>query len=189
MSRLALKIVIIISMTVSSWYFLHVMPANNIAADTHLLSTMIDGMVTELSVQQFNSDGKLVNYLQTPIMQHIPNQNTNILQNPHIIVQHDDKAPWEINAKQAISIHGGDQITFSHQVIVHQKELKQSNPMTLLTEEIIYFPQKKLATTTKDVTMKQANNQVQATGMNAYLDENRVQLLSHARGHYAPEHG
>ncbi|MDP3704548.1 MAG: LPS export ABC transporter periplasmic protein LptC [Legionellaceae bacterium] len=179
----------ILSVASSVWYFTHAPHSIKITLDEQTLSTAIDTIVTELSVQQFDVEGRLIHSLQTPLMQHIPKNNTHLLTTPHIVVKESNQAPWEIRSETATALYGGKQITFNNNVIVHQKKYKQTEETTLTTDEITYFPKNKLATTSKEVTLKQANNQMQSTGMKAYLAENRVQLLGNARGHYEPQHG
>ena len=70
--------------------------------------------------------------------------------------------------------------------VIHQKENAHTSESTISTEELTYFPKDKLATSALKVTYKQQNNQVEAVGMRAYLNDKRVQLLSQARGTYAP---
>lgn len=178
-----------LSVACSVWYFVNSSHPIKITLDEQTLSTAIDTIVTELSVQQFDIEGTLIHSLHTPLMQHIPENNTHLLKTPHIIVKEANQAPWEIHAETATALYGGKQITFNKNVIVHQNKYKLTEETTLTTEEITYFPKDKLATTLKEVTLKQANNQMQSTGMKAYLAENRVQLLGNARGHYEPNHG
>jgi len=179
-------VVAAVSIACSVWYFVLSSNPIKITLDRHTLTTTIDTLVTDLAVRQFNAEGQLTHFLQTPLMQHIPENNTHLLTTPHILVKEDKQPPWEIHANHATALHGGQQITFSQHVIVHQHHDKQSEETILKTEEITYFPKEKLATTLKEVTLTQAHNQMQSTGMKAYLAENRVQLLSNTRGHYEP---
>ena len=54
---------------------------------------------------------------------------------------------------------------------------------TITTSKIIYYPKQQLATTTHFITMQQPGIIVKSHGMNAYLNQQRVQLLR-ARGQY-----
>ena len=102
---------------------------------------------------------------------------------PHIIVQQEKQPPWYISSQKATSFEGGTRIKFIGHVIVRTQE------STLKTEEITYFPKEKKASSTVLVTYEQPGNIIQSTGMNAYLDEKRVELLHKARGSYVPTHG
>jgi lipopolysaccharide export system protein LptC len=168
----------------SGWYYKQLKPS--IRLDNETLSTTIDSTVSKLTVRQFNEKGELVNLLTTPLMEHIPKDNVHLLQTPHIIIKEPDQPAWEINSLTAKSYEGGEQITFINKVVVHQNADKKTQESTFKTEKITYFPKEKRATTDLFVTFEQPGNIVESTGMNAYLEEKRVELLHGAKGSYAP---
>jgi lipopolysaccharide export system protein LptC len=188
----AVKQTLLLSLTVillagSGWYYAfreQVKPLDN-----ETLATTIDTHVVQLTVRQFNAEGLLTNVLTTPFMHHIPKNNLHLLQTPHIVITQDNQPAWEIDSKEATSFAGGERIVFSTHVIVHQKGDAKVQESTLKTEEVTYFPKEKRATTNLFVTFEQPGNTIQSTGMNAYLDEKRVELLHRARGSYVPAKG
>lgn len=171
----------------SGWYFANKNPV--IQLDSKTLSATVDTTVSQLTVRQFNNQGILTNYLTTPLMEHIPKEDINLLKTPHIIVKQDDQPEWQISSMKAKSFNGGKQITFIEKVVVHQNPGEKTQESTLRTQEVTYFPKEKKATTSLFVTFEQPGNIIQSTGMNAYLDEKRVELLHQARGSYVPEKG
>lgn len=177
----------LIILAFSGWYLASSKKTINL--DNDALSTTVDTTITKLTVRQFNSEGSLINLLTTPLMEHIPKDNINLLKTPHIIVKQDDQPAWEINSMRAKSYDGGKRITFIEQVVVHQNPGDKTQESTLKTEEVTYFPKEKKATTDLFVTFEQPGNIIQSTGMNAYLDEKRVELLHQARGSYEPAKG
>jgi lipopolysaccharide export system protein LptC len=179
---------ILITLACSGWYFAS-NKTTTMKLDDHTLSTTPDTIITKLTLLQFDTNGRVSHYLQTPLMHHIPLNNTHYLTTPHIKVSQDKQTPWEIHAKEATAIQGGQQITFNKKVIIHQERNQRDQETIVTTEEMTYFPQKHLATTLKPVRFSQAGNVITSTGMNAYLAENRVQLLSNARAFYASNHG
>lgn len=177
----------LLSLAGSGWYFTHF--KNPIQLDNDTLATTVDTTMTHLTVKQFNENGVLINLLTTPLMQHIPKDDVHLLTTPHILITQDDKPAWEIDSKKAISFEGGTRITFTEKVVVHQNPSDKSQESTLKTEEVTYYPKEKKATTDLFVTFEQPGNIIQSTGMNAYLDEKRVELLHQAKGKYEPEKG
>ncbi|WP_412754066.1 LPS export ABC transporter periplasmic protein LptC [Legionella londiniensis] len=176
----------LISLACCGWYFAS---SSHIAQlDEHTLSTTPDTIVNQLTLKQFDANGRLINSLNTPLLKHIPANNTHWFMKPRILItQATDEAPWEINALEATSLFGGEQITFNKNVIIHQRSGKHPES-TIKTEEMIYYPQKKLAVTEQEVTFFQPGNIVKSLGMKAYLDKKQVQL-SRARGIYDPKQG
>lgn len=171
----------------SGWYYAHL--NQGISLNKSSLLNEVETTITELKVKQFNADGSLASYLITPMVEHIPKNNMHLLKNPHILIKQEGQAAWEIDSLRAKSFDNGKQITFIEQVIVHQNPGDKSQQSILRTEEVTYFPKEKKATTSLFVTFEQPGNTIQSTGMNAYLDEKRVELLHQARGSYVPEKG
>lgn len=180
-------VMILITLACSGWYFAS-SSSHTFKLDDKTLSSTPDTIISQLTVKQFDENGRISNYLQTPSMQHVPLNNTHQLVTPHIIVTQKNQTPWEIDALEATALYGGKEITFNKQVVIHQKQTEHTQETTLKTEQITYFPKKQLATTPKEVTFTQAGNVVQSTGMKAYLAESHVQLLNNARGTYAATH-
>jgi lipopolysaccharide export system protein LptC len=178
---------VIICMACSGWYF-----AGNpivVKLDKLTLSTTADMMIHHLTVHQFDVQGQLAHDIYTPFMRHIPTNNTHLLNTPRIVISEQNQPKWEIHAQKATALYGGKQITFQQSVVVHQDKGKNNAESTFRTEEVTYFPKDKRAITALDVTLEQPGHQVQAKGMEAYLSEKHVKLLSQARGTYAPSHG
>ena len=157
--------------------------------DEETLSKTSDITIQNLIVQQFDVQGQRIHFIETPLLQHKPLNNTHFLQTPHVIVKQRNQPVWEINAKEATALNGGQQITFNKQVIIHQRNDSKTPETTLKTEELTYFPQNQFATTEKHIIVTQAENIIQSIGMQAYLAENRVKLLNNARGTYATNRG
>ena len=148
------------------------------------LATSIDTVINELTVYQFDDTGKLTHSLYTPELKHIPENDTHQLKSPQIKLIQANQADWQIDANHAQAIHGGSEITFFGNVIVHQDE--KGN--TLHTEELTYYMHKKLATSNTNVLFKQPGSTVQSKGMRAYLDKKYIQLLSQSHATFKPNH-
>jgi lipopolysaccharide export system protein LptC len=174
----------LIMLAFSSWYF--AASEKIVKLDKETLSNSVDTIIQDLTVKQFNAQGQLVNVLKTPLLHHIPKDNKHWLKTPCILVSQDNDPPWEITSNEATSLNGGEEITFSKHVVIHQTPNATSPESTLLTEEMIYYPKKKIATTNLPVTFEQPGNKVQSQGMMAYLNEKRIKLLGNARGQYDP---
>ena len=177
----------LICIACSSWYFASSPVV--VMLDKHTLSTTADMVINNLTVHQFDTEGRLVNYLQTPLMRHISANNTHWFKTPHIVVSQQNQPAWDIHANQATALYGGQQITFNDSVVIHQEKDENTQESTFKTESITYFPKDKLATTLLDISYERPGHTVQATGMKAYLAEKRIKLLSQAKGTYEARDG
>ncbi len=177
----------LIILACTGWYYGH--SSSIMRLDKETLANSVETTVSHLKVHQFDAEGTLINQLTTPLMQHIQKGNVYLLQTPHILISQDKQPPWNIRSNQAKSFEGGKYITFTGNVVVHQKQGNKTQESTLKTEEVTYFPKEKKASTDLLVTYEQPGNIIQSKGMNAYLDEKRVELLHQARGSYDPTNG
>ncbi len=177
----------LIILACSGWYFANF--ETKIKLDNDTLSSTIDSTVSKLTVRTFNKEGTLANLLITPLMQHIPKGDVHLLTSPYVTINQEDQPSWEIKSEKAKSFDGGQKIVFIKKVVIHQNPGGKTQESTMKTEEMVYLPKEKKATTHLLVTYEQPGNFIQSTGMNAYLDEKRVELLHQARGSYAPAKG
>lgn len=177
----------LILLACSGWYFASSGTTFKLNAETLLTTT--DTVITELKLQQFSPTGQLANSLRSPLIRHVPKNNTHWIKTPHITITQDNQGAWEINAQQATALYGGKKITFKDNVRIHQQKSEHNPETTFTTEAITYYPKTKHAITSKDILFEQPGQQVQAKGMKADLEKKHVQLLSQARGIYDPNHG
>lgn len=171
----------------SGWYLAH--RDDLVRLDDATLESTVDSTVTQLTLKQFNAEGIMTNHLISSRMEHIPKGNIHWFYEPQIQITQDDEPAWDIQSLKAKSLDGGKSIIFMDQVVVHQNPGDKNKESTLKTEEITYYPDQKKATSSLLVTFEQPGNTIQSTGMNAYLDEKRVELLHKAKGIYAPAKG
>lgn len=177
----------LIALAGSGWYFASASPG--IKLDAQMLAKTADATVDGLSIKQFNAQGKLVNFLESPHMHHIPENDTHIFTSPHIILKQEDESAWDIRSQQASAFNKGEKIIFSQQVVIAQSRPQQPDAGTFKTEELTYLVKQKFASTPLDVTFSQPGTVVQSRGMNAYLAEKHVVLLNNTHAIYKPSHG
>ena len=178
----------LIILACSGWYYSR-SAINLLRLDHETLTNSVDTIISDVTVRQFNQQGTLANIFSSPIMHHVQKDNVYLFKRPHIIVHQKDQPPWDISSHKAKSFEGGNRVTFIGNVIVHQNNGSKTQESILKTEEVTYFPKEKKASSEVLVTYKQSGNIIQSTGMNAYLDERRVELLHKARGSYVPTNG
>lgn len=177
---------ILIALAGSGWYFASAPRAAQL--DPQTLANTEDTFVSNVLVSQFNEQGRLINRMSSPLLKHIPNGNTHLLTKPFITVVQDNQAAWQIRSMQATAINGGEQITFEKQVVIHQDAGEHNQENTFKTSKLLYYPKQKFATTKSKVLFVQPGSTVNAKGMNAWLSDKHVQLLSKTRITYEPKH-
>lgn len=176
---------LLLALACSGFYFASSIPVKHL--DDQLLAKSADTIISNFTLRRFDEKGRLIHYLQSPEVQHIPENNSHFISTPYLLLTQADQSIWEIRAQQAKAIKGGQEIKFIHDVIIKQNQEGQGGG-SLKTEELTYFPQTKLARTDLPVLYEQPGGIIRSQGMIAYLEEKRVQLLSRARATFEPKH-
>jgi lipopolysaccharide export system protein LptC len=166
----------------SAWNYKHIQKSVGLDAET--LANTEDLVVSTFSVKQFDAKGVLTHLMESPELTHISHQDTHFIKLPHIMVKEANKPVWNIHSQTAKAIQKGSKIIFSNQVVIQQAV----NGTNLKTEELIYFPKKKFATSDAMVTVTQPGSIVRSKGINAYLGENPMVSLNKAHATYEPAH-
>jgi lipopolysaccharide export system protein LptC len=177
----------IFALAIAGWYFAGAVVS--LEFDPRTLANVPDLIIDTLSVEQYNTEGKLINSLQTPHSQHTPNKDKHLLQNPYIVITQPNQPAWEITAETATITEHGQKVILKHNVLVHQPQSPDTAESTFITESITYFPKTQTAHTKKAITFTQPGHTIKAIGMEANLAEKSVRLLSHTRGYYEPAKG
>ena len=154
--------------------------------DAQMLAKTADSFVEMLTVKEFNTEGKLINFLESKAMHHIPEEERHIFQTPHILVLQENNSLWDIRSQQATSIHKGERIVFSKNVIVEQKNNQDKEKTLFKTEELTYIVKQKLAYTPLPVTFIQPGSIVHSIGMRANLEQKHIVLLNNTNATYKP---
>lgn len=141
-------------------------------------------IIDKISAIQFDEQGKPSHQLETIQLIHYPQEDKNLLANPHIILSSKDQTPWHIQAKQGISTQKMEILTLKGDVILQQAAGANNTARTIHTEELLYYPKKQFATTQHPILLEQPGLKVNATGINAYMEQQQVELLSNVSIHY-----
>ncbi|MFA5960408.1 MAG: LPS export ABC transporter periplasmic protein LptC [Tatlockia sp.] len=156
--------------------------------DLKTLSQTADFHITNLTLKQFDASGKMGHFLQSPLVWHLPESDTHFFKTPRLSLTESNQSTWHIRAKLAAAKQKGQEITFTHQVVIHQNKNDGSKGSTLQTEELTYLPKERLAKSDAAIRFEQPGSVVHSQGMKAYLNEKRIQLLNKTRATFEPKH-
>lgn len=154
--------------------------------DHSALEQTANVIIYDLKFRQYNANGTLLHFLETPKMRHIQKNNLHILTMPHLIVTETDKEPWEIHADLGTVFNKSEKIVLDHHVLINQH--KQDEEMVLKTEHLTYFPKEKRATTSSEVVMTQGGTNIRSKGLVANLANNQIHM-NNARGRHVQTMG
>lgn len=95
------------------------------------------------------------------------------------------EVPWDLNADKGHILPDGNIIQLTGDVVARTRgEIR--TPTRIRTEYLELNTDTYIASTDKDVAIDYTNNKIFATGLTAYLKEERLQLISNVNGLFIP---
>ncbi len=147
----------------------------------------IDSFALGVHALQYNAEGLKRGEMTTPKLIHFTANDSALLTTPQFTLYPvGNTAPWLISANEGQTFNGSKQIDLRDHVVIHQPRTANNSDSTIETSLLHIFPKENFANTDQRVTLVQPGINVSSIGMNAYLNEKRVTLLSHARSSYDP---
>jgi lipopolysaccharide export system protein LptC len=132
---------------------------------------------------QFLPDGKLQYEMTADKVEHMMASEVTLLTKPDLQMYRGTAFPWHIQSVTAEVNPDGTQVELIDKVRVARTDEKKRE--TIITgPRMTVFPQKQYAQTDRDVRIQAAGSVTTATGMKAYLNDSRMNLLSNVRGQY-----
>ncbi len=143
-----------------------------------------DFYLSNTSSVEFDKSGKLRYRFNAKLLEHFPIGDYTLVESPDVTLFHDDGTPWYISANQGRAASGNENIKLWDNVVILRDTPK--DPLQMNTRTLTIVPKQDLAETAQDVVIKGQNGNVEATGMKAYINENRMELLSNVRVRHEP---
>jgi lipopolysaccharide export system protein LptC len=132
---------------------------------------------------QFLPDGKLQYEMTADKVEHLKATDVALLTTPDLYMYRGTLYPWHIQSKQGEVSPGGTQVELIDSVRVARTDDKQRTTI-ITSSRMTVFPQKQYAQTEQAVRIDGAGGVTTGTGMKAYLNDGRMDLLSNVRGQY-----
>lgn len=133
-----------------------------------------------------DKEGNLSMTVKTPKMIHYAENDTTYFNQPIVTFYRESPLPWTIIAKHAKARFGMEEVNFWEDVVIHHKSDTIHPETVIKTESLLVKPKEQTANTEEPITLTQPNLNVSAIGLSANMMNGDIQLLSHARGQYAP---
>jgi lipopolysaccharide export system protein LptC len=113
-------------------------------------------------------------------------QDYTLIDHPRILFYSEGEAsPWYLSAAKGHSDANGQRVRLITDVEAQQQS-QRHGLIQVTTSELLVQPARQYAETDKAVKMRARQSEIETLGMRAYLDEDRIELLSQVRGTYAP---
>lgn len=143
-----------------------------------------DFYLTQAASVQFDENGGLRYRFNAEKLEHFPKGDYTLVETPDVTLFHRDGTPWYINANQGRITSGSDTIKLWDDVVI--RRATPQDPLQMNTRTLTIVPEQDIAKTKQDVVITNRTGRIDATGMKAYIDENRMELLSNVRVRHEP---
>ena len=119
-------------------------------------------------------------------LEHYPDDNSMKLQKPVFSFYEDNIKSWNAVADEAIIFQDTQIIHLNGHAILKQLTSPKVNiiPGKITSDQLTIEAKKKIAHTKTKIKLEQGNNHIQATGMRANMNSNKIEFLSKTRSHY-----
>jgi len=145
-----------------------------------LLAQRSDYVLYDFDLVSLNADGEEAFTLTAPQLQQTMGARTLELTTPTFFIPQGGGARrWQVNADTGWISANSDEVRLRGSVVA--APMDEADQTRIETKALNVFPQKELATSKVLVTLTRPGITMRGTGMRAYLDQNRVELLSKTR--------
>ena len=142
-----------------------------------------DAFVDKMILSTLNSDGRLAHQLTAERAEHFPGDRAELVA-PSLQVHRQRGMPWSVRSKAATVSAAGKQIELRGAVEIHRRAESGDSAVHAYTSRLLLRPDDQYAETDAAVRYVSAGTQFTAVGMRAFLNEERVELLSKVTGRY-----
>lgn len=173
-----LKILLLLSiLTIASTWLLNRLSETE-PTQIFVLRHEPDNYMSHLSTLTMNADGTPKNKLYADYMAHYPDDDTTKLINPSLEIFNPDTPPTVITAKTGWVSNDNEIILLTGKTKLLQMNEKGVKTLEVITSDVRVIMDKEYAETDKVATIFREKTTTKSIGMNAYLGENRLELLS-----------
>ncbi len=146
-----------------------------------------DYFMNHFSSYKTNSKGELYQRLMADRMAHHKNSDETELETPLLKVYKDHELQWQIKGRQGVIKPGGEDLVLQGDIELYRPATTKDQSLRLYTEQLEYQSKPGIVSTDLPVTIKSEQGTTQAVGLRAYLNEEKILLLSQVRGVYEPK--
>jgi lipopolysaccharide export system protein LptC len=178
MTSLRWKIAIILSLlAIGSTWLLNRLTENG-STEVSVLRHDPDNYMHDLTTLTMNQDGSPKNKLYADYMAHYPDDNTTELINPKLEIFRKEKQPTTITAEKGWVTEDNEVILLSGETRLIRLNAKGIRELEIITSDVRVLMEQEYAETDKPAIIYGKKTTIKSTGMNAYLGENRLELLN-----------
>ncbi len=143
-----------------------------------------DFYMENFSTTTMDELGKPKRTLSADHMAHFPDTDTNELENPYMILFDPARPPWHVRSERGWVSPDSDVMLLLGNVHIWRNNEVGERVLDLTTRDLRVLPDSQYGETDKPVVIRTPSSESRGTGMRAFLDQRRIELLSRVRTVY-----
>ncbi len=144
-------------------------------------------VVDRYLARAMDPDGRPEYTLEGPRFIEQPAGRGSHLERPRLTLYRNRAPAWTIDAEEAWVSPDGDLIRLEAGVVARRSGSAGQHPLVITTREVLVEPGTGLAETAAPARLETPGAELTAVGVRAFLDQDRIHLLSQVRGFYDPK--
>ena len=149
-----------------------------------------DYFLQNFTATTMNRQGKPAYQVKAQYLEHYPDDDSMKLNQPFISFYENNIKSWTAQADEAVILQKTHTIHLHGNVILKQQSKivptgeKNITSITFTTQQLTIETKQNKAHTKSGIKLTKGDNQIQAVGMRADLNQARIEFLSNTRSHY-----
>jgi len=145
-----------------------------------------DYFLKNFTATTMNNKGKPAYQIKAHHLEHYPDDDSMKLQHPLFTFYSDNKKNWTAQADEAQLMSNSEIIHLTGNVILNQvgDAKNKQMPIQLKAEQLTIEVENNIAHSKSKVQLNKGKSYIQAVGMRADLNKNKIEFLSKTRSHY-----
>lgn len=145
-----------------------------------------DYIMENFTATSLDEKGKIRFVMSAAKMLHYPDNDTTLLEAPHLASYTAEYPPMRMTALNGEISHKGDEIFLRNDVTIVRPAYAKLSELTFKTNYLHVLPNQSLADSNQPVTLIDARTNLQATGMELDYKAHIVKFLSQVKSVYEP---
>jgi lipopolysaccharide export system protein LptC len=146
-----------------------------------------DYTVERFTATEMDPAGRPARTLSADALRHYPDDDSNALDRPVLVLYRPDGPPWNIRSETGWVSGDGERVLLQGQVLADRAGNAEARPLHLKTSELLVRPRQDYAETAMPVDITSDDDWLTSNGMQVWFGETaqRARFLGRARGRFA----
>ncbi len=151
---------------------------------------MPDFFMENFTSTSMDDEGRPRRRVSAAYMAHFPDSNSNEFQSPHVVIYRSSGEPWQVRSERGWTSGAGEVMLLLGEVTIWRNGESGEPKIQIHTRDLRVLPESDYGETEEPVTIRTPTSVTRGTGMRAWLDQSRVELLAdvHTTIERAPRH-